>query len=92
MLKYFKLLIQVNSGHSSKAFFLVSVTLVGILMLLVVCFVLIWEVLTTGTIKTDLMGLSTFVGSIAGLFVTAGITKTIGEHGEHKNINKEKDD
>lgn len=92
MLKYFKLLIQVNSGHSSKAFFLVSVTLVGILMLLVVCFILVWEVLTTGTIKTDLMGLSAFVGSVASLFVTAGITKTIGERGEHQNKNKDKEE
>ena len=82
-----KLLIQVNSGHSSKAFFLVSVTLIGLLMLLVVCFILVWEVVTYGTIKTDLMGLSAFVGSVASLFVTAGITKTIGERGEHQNIN-----
>ena len=82
MLKYLKLLIQVNSGHSSKAFFLVSVTLIGFLMLLVVCFILVWEVVTYGTIKTDLMGLSAFVGSVASLFVTAGITKTIGERGE----------
>jgi hypothetical protein len=88
MLKYLKLLIQVNSGHSSKAFFLVSVTLIGFLMLLVVCFILVWEVVTFGTIKTDLMGLSAFVGSVASLFVTAGITKTIGERGEHKSENE----
>jgi hypothetical protein len=43
MVKYLKLLIQVNSGHSSKAFFLVSVTLIGFLMLLVVCFILVWN-------------------------------------------------
>lgn len=87
MVKYLKLLIQVNGGHSSKAFFLVSVTLIGFLILLVVCFILVWEVVAYGTIKTDLMGLSAFVGSVASLFVTAGITKTIGERGEHQNIN-----
>lgn len=85
MIKYLKLLIQVNSGHSSKAFFLVSVTLIGLLMLLIVCFVLVWEVITSGTIKTDLVGLSTFVGSVASLFVTAGVTKAISERGEHMN-------
>lgn len=84
LLNYFTKLVQVNSGHSSKAFFLVSVTLIGLLMLLVVCFILVWEVITYGTIKTDLMGLSAFVGSVASLFVTAGLTKTIGERGEHK--------
>ncbi len=86
--EYFTKLIQVNSGHSSKAFFLVSVTLIGLIMLLVVCFILVWEVITYGTIKTDLIGLSTFVGSVASLFVTAGLTKTIGERGEHKQENK----
>lgn len=81
---YFQKLIQVNSGHSSKAFFLVSVTLIGCLMLLSVVFILIWEVITYGTIKTDLMGISAYVGSISTLFVSAGLTKTIGERGEHK--------
>lgn len=84
ILDYFTKLVKVNSGHSSKAFFLVSVTLIGLLMLLVVCFILVWEVITYGTIKTDLMGLSAFVGSVASLFVTAGLTKTIGERGEHR--------
>lgn len=90
MIRYIKLLIQVNSGHSSKAFFLVAVTAIGFLLLLIVGFVLVWEVVKFGTIKTDLMGLSAFVGSIASLFVTAGVTKTIGERGEHNNnLNKE---
>lgn len=81
---YFTKLIKVNSGHSSKAFFLVSVTLIGCLMLLSVVFILIWEVITYGTIKTDLMGISAYVGSISTLFVSAGLTKTIGERGERK--------
>ena len=84
LIDYFIKLIQVNSGHSSKAFFLVSVTLIGSLMLLSVVFILVWEVITYGTIKTDLMGLSAFVGSISTLFVSAGLTKTIGERGEIK--------
>ena len=89
MIKYLKLLIQVNSGHSSKAFFLVSVTLIGLLLLMIVGFILVWEVVRFGTIKTDLMGLSAFVGSVAGLFVTAGVTKAISEHKENNNIKEE---
>ncbi len=84
ILDYFTKLVKVNSGHSSKAFFLVSVTLIGCLMLMSVVFILIWEVITYGTIKTDLMGISAYVGSISTLFVSAGLTKTIGERGEHK--------
>ena len=77
--EYFKELIRINSGHSSKAFFLVAVTLIGCALLLCVAFVLVWEVINNGTIQTDLMGLSTFVGSVASLFVTAGITKVYGD-------------
>ena len=73
-----------NSGHSSKAFFLVAVTLIGCVLLLCVAFVLIWEVMNSNTIHTDLMGLSAFVGSVASLFVTAGITKVCSEQKEKK--------
>lgn len=82
--KYLTELIRVNSGHSSKAFFLVAVTLIGCLLLLCVAFVLVWEVIINGTIQTDLMGLSTFVGSVASLFVTAGVTKVYSERKEKK--------
>ena len=77
--KYITELIRVDSGHSSKAFSLVAVTLIGCLLLLCVAFVLVWEVMQSNTIHTDLMGLSAFVGSVASLFVTAGITKVYGE-------------
>lgn len=73
-----------NSGHSSKAFFLVAVTLIGCVLLLCVAFVLIWEVMNSNTIHTDLMGLSAFVGSVASLFATAGITKVCSERKEKK--------
>ena len=86
--KYLTELVRVNSGHSSKAFFLVAVTLIGCLLLFCVAFVMVWEVVTNGTIRTDLMGLSAFVGSVASLFVTAGITKVYGEKKELKNDEK----
>lgn len=82
--RYITELIRVNSGHSSKAFFLVAVTLIECVLLLCVAFVLIWEVMNSNTIHTDLMGLSAFVGSVASLFVTAGITKVYGEKRENK--------
>ncbi len=77
--EYIKELVRVDSGHSSKAFFLVAVTIIGCVLLLCVAFVLVYEVVTNGTIQTDLMGLSTFVGSVASLFVTAGVTKVYSE-------------
>ena len=71
---YLTKLIQTNSGASSKAFFLVSVTIIGCLLL--------FEVLTTNTIHTDLMGIAAVIGAIGSLFATAGITKAFGERNE----------
>lgn len=87
---YLTKLIQTNSGASSKAFFLVSVTIIGCLLLLVVGFVLLYEVLTTNTIHTDLMGLAAVIGAIGSLFATAGITKAFGERNETNNNNSNK--
>ena len=58
---YLTKLIQTNSGASSKAFFLVSVTIIGCALLLVLGFVLLYEVMTTNTIHTDLMGIAAYV-------------------------------
>ncbi|UVY47634.1 MAG: hypothetical protein [Bacteriophage sp.] len=88
--QYLAKLIQTNSGVSSKAFFLVSVTIIGCLLLLVVGFVLLYEVLTTNTIHTDLMGLAAVIGAIGSLFATAGITKAFGERNETNNNNSNK--
>lgn len=84
-------LIRTNSGTSSKAFFLVSVTLAGCVILLAVAFVLVFEVVKSGTIRTDLGGLAAFIGAVAGLFATAGATKAFGERNE-KNINNKDDE
>lgn len=88
---YLSQLIKVNSGHSSKAFFLVSVSVTGCFLLFVVAFVLIWEVVTTNTIKTDLMGLSAFIGSITTLFTAAGGIKAYSEKNEKRN-NEEREE
>lgn len=69
--EYLKELIKNGSGHSSKSFFLVAVTLIRCLLLLIVGFVLVYEVIVNKSIKTDLMGLSAFVGAITALFASA---------------------
>lgn len=95
ILSYLEKLIESNSGVSSKSFFLVAVTLIGCLLLIIVGFVLVWEVLQQGTIKTDLTGLAAFVGSVASLFATAGVTKAWSERrgndcGNNNNCNNDK--
>lgn len=80
---FFRKLIENNSGVSSKSFFLVAITIIGCFLLLVVGFVLIFEIVKNGTIRTDLQGLSLFVGSVTALFGAAGLTKCIGERNEN---------
>ena len=78
--EYLKELIKNGSGHSSKSFFIVAVTLMG-------CFlILVYEVIVNKSIKTDLMGLSAFVGAITALFASAGVTKCLSEKNENKNV------
>ena len=89
--EYLKELIKNGSGHSSKSFFLVAVTLMGCFLLLIVGFILVYEVIVNKSIKTDLMGLSAFVGAITALFASAGVTKCLSEKNENKNrIRKQK--
>ena len=72
-------LIKNNTGISSKNFFLVVVTIIGCVLLLVPAIILLVEIFTTHTITTDLTGLATYIGAVASLFATAGITKTWSE-------------
>lgn len=84
-MNYINKLISNNTGVSSKNFFLVTVTLIGLLLLLVPVIVLLVEVFTNHTIQTDLNGLAAYIGAVAGVFASAGITKAWSEKYEHKD-------
>lgn len=85
-MNFFKQLINSDTGVSSKSFFLVAVTIVGFILLLVPAVILIVEVCCNHTIQTDLNGLAAYIGAVAGVFASAGVTKAIGEFGENKKI------
>lgn len=78
-MNWFLSLIKSNTGTSSKSFFLVVVTLIGCLLLLVPAIILLVEVFTNHTISTDLNGLAAYIGAVASLFATAGLTKAWSE-------------
>lgn len=78
-------LIKSNSGISSKNFFLVVVTLIGCLLLLVPGITLLIEVIFTHTIATDLTGMAAYIGAVATLFASAGITKAWSEKFERRD-------
>lgn len=83
-MSYFKKLVRNNTGVSSKNFFLVTVTIAGIILLLIPAFVLIVEVIYNHTIKTDLSGMAAYVAAVAGIFASAGVTKAWSEKYESK--------
>ena len=86
-------LVKNNTGTSSKSFFLVIVTLIGCLLLLVPIIILVIDVICNHYIKTDLNGLASYIGAVAGVFASAGITKAWSEMAEKrrdKDIKEEK--
>lgn len=84
-MKWLLKLIQNNTGVSSKNFFLVAVTLIGLMLLIVPIIILLVEVFATKTIHTDLNGLAAYIASVAAIFTSAGITKAWSERYEKKN-------
>lgn len=84
MWKNLSKLIKNNTGISSKNFFLVSVTLIGLVLLIVPIIILLIESIYNHTIQTDLNGLAAYIGSVAGVFASAGITKAWSEKYEKK--------
>ena len=85
--KFLGKLIRNNTGISSKNFFLVTVTIIGCILLIIPGVVLLVEVINNKTITTDLSGLAAYVGSVASLFATAGLTKAWSEKFEQKKGN-----
>lgn len=88
MFKYLGKLITSNSGVSSKSFFLVVVTIIGCFLLIIPGVAILIEVICNHTVATDLNGLAAYIGSVAGVFASAGITKAWSEKYEN-NRNKE---
>lgn len=82
---FFRKLIQSHSGVSSKNFFLVCTTIIGMILLFVPAMVLVIEVLYQHTIQTDLVGLAAYIGSVSSLFAAAGITKVWSAKYENKS-------
>lgn len=75
---FFYKLIQNNTGISSKNFFLVVITIIGCILLLMPAIIIPVELFTTG-LTTDLTGIASYIGAVAGIFATAGVTKAWSE-------------
>lgn len=84
MFKYFKSLVQSNTGNSSKSFGLVISAMVGALMGIAVTICLIWDVAKDGVINTNLSDLGIFVLCVGAYTFGSGANKMLSEIGEDK--------
>lgn len=81
---FFMRLIQNNSGVSSKNFFLVCTTIIGMVLLGVLIAGIIVDIKFNHTITIDMTDAAAFIGSVASLFAAAGLTKAGSEWSENK--------
>lgn len=70
-------LIDNRSSLSSKSFALLISTLTGGLIVICICYVLIYDVMTNGYLKTDLADLGIFLLFVGMYIAGSGIPKTI---------------
>ena len=84
MFKYFKSLVQSNTGNSSKSFGLVISAIVGAFMGIAVTICLIWDVSVDGIVNTDLSDLGVFVLCVGAYTFGSGANKMLSEIGEDK--------
>lgn len=82
---FFERLITKNNGFSSKSFFLVVVTIIGCILLFVPVIILCVEIYFNHTIQTDITGLAAYIGAVAAIFASAGVTKAYGERYDRQN-------
>lgn len=83
---FFMKLIKSNTGVSSKNFFLVCTTLIGLILLSVLIGGMIVDIIYNHTITISMGDAAYFIGAVASLFAAAGLTKAGSEWSENKYI------
>ena len=83
---FFMKLIKSNTGVSSKNFFLVCTTIVGMILLAVLIGGMIVDIVFQHTITISMSEAAAFIGAVASLFAAAGLTKAGSEWSENKYI------
>lgn len=84
---YMKSLLDVQSPNSSKSFTLVLSAIVGAFIGLTISFVIIYDVITNGYVKTDLTDAGIFLLCDGGYMAGAGVTKAIVDRRNKGRIN-----
>ena len=74
---YMRTLLDVQSPNSSKSFTLVLSAIISAFIGLTMCFVIIYDVITNGYVKTDLNDAGIFLLCAGGYMAGAGVTKAV---------------
>lgn len=73
-----------DTSVSSTNVFLFLITLIGFVLLAVPAIVLLVECYFNHTISTDLSGMASYIGAVAALFASGGITKAWSNYSNYK--------
>lgn len=84
-------LITNNSGKSIKSWFLYGTMICGFTILIVLGGVLIYDVLYDGKVDSSMSDISSVITAVAGLFVSGGLPKIVGEVKEMFSNNNNND-
>ena len=80
-------LVRNNTGVSALNWFLIMSTLIGLSLLVVVMFCMIWEVVHNNSITSDISGWAAFVAAVATFLAPAGLAKGWSNWSENKFLN-----
>ena len=91
MFEFLLKLIKSNNGYSSKTLTMLWAMAVTTVMLLSIVLVLLIDLFTDYSVTTDLYGISTVIGSIAGFAVATIVGKVYGDK-IYTKVNKEEEE
>ena len=91
MFKFLVQIIRSNTGYSSKTLTMLWAMAVTTVMLLSIVLVLLIDLFTDYSVTTDLYGIATVIGSIAGFAVATIAGKVYGDK-IYTKVNKEKEE
>ena len=86
---YMRTLLDVQSPNSSKSFTLVLSAIVSAFIGLTMCFVIIYDVITNGYVKTDLNDAGIFLLCAGGYMAGAGVTKAVVDRRSRRKIDSD---
>ena len=86
---YMRTLLDVQSPNSSKSFTLVLSAIVSAFIGLTMCFVIIYDVITNGYVKTDLNDAGIFLLCAGGYMAGAGVTKAVVDRRSRRRMDSD---